>query len=122
MVSLRRSLLGCCVLLALSCRASDPASESSAIYRGHYRWFREIYEFTPCGSKERWSISGEGDVHPLLQGVTTPQGLVGGTVAYAEVRGRVTRKGRWGHLGQYRHEIIIERVLHTSRQAPPDCQ
>ena len=102
-----------------ACAAQNTTPGPSTFYRGHYKHGFEVYEFTPCGGKEAWSV--EGDVGSLVKAVTSPSGRARGSV-YAELRGRLSRPGHWGHLGQYRHEITVESVLHTSRKTPRDCQ
>jgi|ERR1041385_8696561 hypothetical protein len=112
----------CISLLALflSCCASDDlTTDVSTVYRGRYTKGFEINDFVVCGGSQRWWITG--DEMPLIKAVTSPAGMVGGSI-YAEVRGHLTRRGNFGHLGAYPHELVVERVLATRRPSSKDCQ
>jgi hypothetical protein len=106
--------------LSLSCCASDNlATGVSTVYRGHYTKGFEINDFVLCGGSQRWWVTG--DEMPLIKALTSPAGMVGGTI-YAEVRGHLTRRGSFGHLGAYPHELVVERVLGTRPSSSKDCQ
>jgi hypothetical protein len=89
------------------------------IYRGIYEKGFEVSSFEPCGSSERWWVTGR--VQQLIAAVTSHRGLVGGTV-YVELRGRVGSRGRHGHLGGYPREFIVDRVLLARRSRDTDCR
>ena len=88
------------------------------IYRGLFEKRFEVSSFQPCGSSERWWVTGR--VEPLITAVTSSRGLVGG-IAYVELRGRVSSHGRYGHLGGYPREFIVERVLLARAPRDIDC-
>ena len=119
MVKLRNVCISL-LALSLSCCASDTlVTGVSTVYRGHYRKGFEINDFVVCGGSQRWWVTG--DETPLIKALTSPAGMVGGTV-YAEVRGHLTPRGSYGHLGTYPHELVVERVLVTRAATPQDCQ
>jgi len=103
-------------LIFAGCTSShEPASPSSGVFRGRYKRDFEVSSFTPCDSSERWWVSGE--VLPLR----APLGEKTGTV-YAEVRGDLSSKGSYGHLGAYSRELVVREVVTTRLPSDKDCQ
>ena len=111
--SIAAAFAGC----ALGTGSAPPPPDG--IYRGIFEKRFEVSSLQPCGSSERWWVTGR--VEPLIAAVTSSRGFVGGTV-YVELRGRVSSRGRHGHLGGYPHEFIVDRVLLARRSRESDCR
>jgi hypothetical protein len=104
-------------LSAFAFAASDVTVPPDGIYRGRYTKQFEVSSFQPCGTSEQWWVTGR--VEPLIARLTSG-GFVGG-VAYVELRGRVSSRGRHGHLGGYPREFTVERVLLVRPHRSSDC-
>ena len=89
------------------------------VYRGIYEKRFEVSSFQPCGSSEHWWVAGR--VEPLVAAVTPSHGFIGGTL-YVELRGRVSSRGRHGHLGGYPREFTVDRVLLARGSRDSDCR
>jgi len=115
------TLLMCTTAALAACtfRTSNVPEPSNGVYRGRYVKRFEVSSFQPCGSSKQWWVVGRVD--PLIAAVTSAGGFVGGT-AYVELRGRVTPRGRYGHLGGYSREFTVERVLLARAPRGTDCQ
>src|SRR6185369_12358640 len=99
---LRLIIVGC-GLVGISCglqRGIRP--EVMSEFRGHYEHRFEVDSFRPCGLNERWRVKHKTDA--LVRAVTHPDGTIGGEL-YVELRGVVTDRGHYGHLGAYDREL-----------------
>ena len=104
------------VLCFIGCHSTDmvvPSPDNS--YHGHYTYGFEVSSFMPCGSSERWWVSAE------TRGLRTQLGERAGTV-YAEVRGEISKRGSYGHLGAYSRELTVLEVVTTRLPGDKDCQ
>jgi hypothetical protein len=116
---MKMALLICfaATLSACAFTTSDIAVPLNGIYRGRYIKQFEVSSFQPCGSSEKWWVTGR--VEPLIARLTLG-GFVGG-VAYVELRGRVSSRGQHGHLGGYPREFTVEQVLLVRPHRSSDC-
>src|SRR5262249_19622228 len=89
-------------------------------YRGHYRWGFEVREFRPCGSDERWWVTGSYDV---LRRIHNSEGRA--SQRYPEIfvrwKGKPGAKGRHGHLGAYSREFIASELFEARQPRQGDC-
>ena len=93
----------------VDCDDSDVAQEGRvAIFRGVYTLSFEKSEFVPAGSGCRWWLAGE--TQQLWVATHSPQGMESATVRI-EVQGIVSKPGCYGHLGIYRRELTVTRIL-----------
>ena len=106
------------VALALVSAASCGAGLSEREYSGHYRWGFEVSEFRPCGSSEKWWATGDTAslrrVHDMQAAGTVQEVFV---VWY----GKPSAKGEHGHLGAYKREFTVARVVDVRLPKPGDC-
>ena len=112
MICVAAGLVGC------SAGSGSVPTPADGVYRGRYTKRFEVSAFQPCGSSEQWWVTGR--VERLIAALTSPEGFVGGT-AYVELRGRVSSHGRYGHLGGYRREFVVDRVLLARAPRDNDC-
>jgi hypothetical protein len=80
---------------------------STGVYLGYYSFGFETNRFTPTNSHEQWWLSGMNPCLELAREVTpgvTP-------VLYVEMRGALSWKGKYGHMGQYSRELTVKEVL-----------
>ena len=76
------------------------------VYSGYYVWGFEVSAFYPQGARERWWLVRHGkiDLHEL-----------NGSEVYLAVRGTLTPKGKYGHLGGYDRELYVTDVIELTR-------
>ncbi|RMD92673.1 MAG: hypothetical protein D6813_05540 [Calditrichaeota bacterium] len=106
------SILTCCSLF----------SDNKAIYEGFYAAGFEINSFEPCNTNERWWIvpGNKKAVDQLLEGYFTiiEQQPVR---VYVRLLGRPSKKGKYGHLGEYEREFELDAVLELRPAQEKDC-
>jgi hypothetical protein len=78
------------------------------VFSGYYAKRFERSDFRPAGSKEVWWLTHDAATKGLLDGCV-----------YVVVRGTLSPKGRYGHLGAYDREISALEIL-ESRTLGPD--
>jgi len=93
-------VLACCA----ACCAHTPQWPSSGVYRGTYLLGDERSDFTPEGTRERWWLSGD------TEAITSRMGVLGNPV-FVSVEGQLSQRGKFGHLGAYRRELRVTRVI-----------
>jgi hypothetical protein len=103
-----RGSLAWAIAFAAATGCSHPQPGVSQTHRGYYTFGFEVSAFQPCWSDERWWVSeGSGLLHErLIQLSGSPHGEI-----YAEVRGVISERGAFGHLGRYDRDIAIHEVL-----------
>jgi len=102
---LSSALLTC---LVLSCATNSDQWPRSGVYQGTAIFGFEHSYFTPEGSREKWWLSGAvneitdrmGGAQPTLQ-----------NPVFVALEGELSERGHHGHLGQYRREVRVVRVL-----------
>lgn len=99
----------------VSCHSMDTALPSpDGSYRGRYTFGFEVGSLTPCGSPEQWWVTVETPVLREALGERT-------ATVYTEVRGDLSAKGSYGHLGQYARELVVREVVLTRLPTEKDC-
>lgn len=104
-------LLGLASLVLAAC--ASPASARAQRFSGSYDWHFETSSFRPDGGGGPYWLSGEGDT---LERITAALGHSGrGTWGqfHIVVEGRLSEEGRYGHMGGYRRELHVTRVIET---------
>ncbi len=107
---LRFSLIASLAFLAVAC-ASAPHVQ---VFSGVYAEGPETMSFTPEGRDgARWAANGEGEALRALQAAGgRDYGDPLDTFAIrAEVEGRLSRPGAYGHMGLFERELFITRVI-----------
>lgn len=95
------------VLVLSGCESTAPWPESG-VYAGYYhRWDREVSDFKPAGTTERWWLSATGAQAEAIRAKGVPLYLV--------VRGSLSKVGHYGHFGRYSREIVVTEVLEARR-------
>ncbi len=98
-------------------------------FRGRYTDGFETSRFVPCGSSEKWWA--EGNIEPIYRAYNPSyngKNLPGESpnisfhTGYVEVRGRVTRRGSYGHEGNYDRKLRIEEVIKVQDEVPSSCK
>jgi hypothetical protein len=125
---MRNAVLVLTVVLPLSALASD-GKEAAKPVRGVVALGPEQMAFQPCNSQERWWIASTGDSEGKVAAILNAQPSCDlGTMpckeqrAYVEAEARVSRKGKYGHMGGYSHEIYFTKIQTAARDAPADCK
>jgi hypothetical protein len=107
---------GALFVLLASCSRS-PDWPPSGVYSGYYTFGFEVSSFVPTNTKETWWLSGASPCRSLSDAARGKSGE--NPVIYLEIRGTLSRKGRYGHLGAYPRELNVQKVL-TCRKLWPD--
>lgn len=109
---LRTTLLLFTSLVLFSCAVTGENSNTDKYYRGSYTVGFESSAFSPEGSKERWWLSFAENVdRSKLQAVmhrTSPRVY---KTYHITVRGKVSQKGNYGHMGVYQRRIIVSEIV-----------
>jgi len=102
----------------LSSCATNPAQwPSSGVYRGTAPFGFEHSDFTPDDSREKWWLSGTA-----VNEITDRMGGTGPTLhnpVHVVLEGVLSERGHHGHLGQYRRELRVVRVLEAKQPEKP---
>lgn len=104
------SLLLLAPLLISSCWAESPETDA---FRGYYAYGFEESLFMQIGKQDRWWLSSLPPcAEPPTSGGSTP-------ILYIELKGRLSSKGNYGHLGKYVRELAPEKFI-VCRKLQPD--
>jgi hypothetical protein len=95
------------MLAFLTACASTPTERR---YTGVYSESMEHMLFQPAGSDELWHTGGTGQIQ--MRAAAPPgANLEAGFSVCATIMGRLSPRGRYGHLGMSPHEIEITEVI-----------
>ncbi len=90
-------------------------------YAGTFRYGFEVIAFKPCNSDEVWWLNGEGAVMTELR--TRYEGLTKKMEpVYVQLRGLISERGIYGHMGGYQREFYLQDVLDIRAIQPGDCR
>ncbi|MES1201846.1 MAG: hypothetical protein ABUS57_10410 [Pseudomonadota bacterium] len=110
---MRRVFLLGLLSLALSACA---APQAKGTYTGTLDWSFETSAFRTDDGQGPWWLSAEGNVWPqvvapIQSASTRPWGHL-----HITVEGTLSRRGHYGHLGRYEHELRVSRVIESRLQ------
>lgn len=111
MPNITRVLVSALAALSLAACAGSAGSGKVKEYRGSYSAGFESSAFKPDGKKEVWWANGS----PSCPGIFTLRAagdeMHRDPPVSVRIRGKVSRKGRYGHLGFYDRELEIVETL-----------
>jgi hypothetical protein len=108
-------LLIAATLLLAACTSSAPGTER---FTGLYADGFEMQAFTADGRGETWWAHLEPDARAAIDAAKGPGPRVPfGFRIRAEVEGRLSEPGHYGHLGAYPRQLTITRVI-SAKLAP----
>ena len=84
------------------------------MFSGYYSKGFERSDFRPIGSKEVWWITQD----PAMKGLQLPLPVAG--CVYLVVRGTLTSRGSYGHLGVYHRELAAQVVMEARTPSPEE--
>ena len=88
-----------------------------------YSYGFETSAFTPCGVKEHWWVGPANDeVGQELMRAYNATTSTQNRGVYARLRGKITPKGSYGHLGFYTREFTVSEIVDLRAQQAGDCQ
>ena len=109
---MRLGILALCFVLLSAC-ASFHGSER--VYTGVYAEGLEMMTFRAEGRHETWSVAGGSGVYALQEAAPRIYAADGGPrtpfAVRATIKGELSRRGRYGHVGAFRREITITEVV-----------
>ena len=91
-------------------------------YRGEYSVGFEASRFKPCGINEEWWVENAGALADAAIPPNANPTRYQSYRIYAEVRARVSRRGRFGHLGFYDREMKVLKVIGTTSTPYRECR
>ncbi len=104
------------VLFLFSCAPAANLQRGEE-FRGYYQAGFEVEAFEPCGSPEKWWVVRGDELNARYrQFVGAPYEPV-----FIVVRGQVGPRGRYGHLGLYNRELVVQQVLEIRPLSEADC-
>jgi len=95
------------------------AAERTGVFSGRYTIGFETSEFIPCGKEVRWWLTGNLSA---INAMLSPSSGGGMQTVFIRVTGRLSPPGRYGHLGAYKRELTVDRVLRARAPRPSDCR
>jgi hypothetical protein len=103
-------------------RLHDRLGMQKGVFKGHYLYtvagIDSAPVFRPCGLDETWSVRGNLERVAVLRS-TDPR--LSGEI-YVEWGGKVTPKGKHGHLGLNQRELIVTNELTVRPSRRDDCR
>jgi hypothetical protein len=97
----------CMVLAALAgCGGGSAHLPEAEVFSGYYAYGFEESLFAPIGKNERWWLL---KAPPCVKAVASPSNST--PILYLEVKGNLSPKGAYGHLGQYSRELDPKEFL-----------
>ena len=90
-------------------------------YAGTFRYGFEVISFEPCNSNEVWWLNGEAAAMTKLR--TRYEALTKTMQpVYVQLRGLISERGFYGHMGGYQREFYLQDVLEVRAIQPGDCR
>ena len=108
---MRRAFLALLLASALAACASAPAGP--ARYSGNWEFHFETSAFVSDAGEGPYWLVGDGDNWPLLTAPFTQEGRPWGQ-AHIVVEGELSPEGQYGHLGAYKRELRVTRVIEST--------
>jgi uncharacterized protein YceK len=88
-------------------------------YAGLYRFGRERSDFKLLGSGEGWWLTGNiEEVTRRLAGASVDERPELRNPVFLVVEGDLSKRGHYGHLGAYRRELRVTKVLEVQQMSP----
>lgn len=92
-----------------------PVVGEVATYYGLYSYGFETSSFTPCNDDEQWWARGRKRF-----GIGVPLKYEYGS-RFLGLEGSVSEIGKWGHLGHYDRELVVDRVFLNIEPGESEC-
>jgi len=115
--ALRRTGKAWLFFISLICISNTP--DAGELYRGLYVGGFEHSDFMPCGTQERWWLQGEA--YAQIQAAVTEKRRTPGNTdwtlsspVYVELRGSLSKPGRYGHMGAYSRQLNAQKLIYLS--------
>jgi hypothetical protein len=90
-------------------------------YAGTFTYGFEVIAFKPCTSGEVWWLNG--DVAAMIELRTRYTALTKTMQpVHVQLRGLVSERGIYGHLGGYQREFYLQDVLEVRAKQSGDCE
>lgn len=110
-------LLIAAALLLAACASPAPGTQR---FTGLYADGFEMQAFTADGRGESWWVNLEPEARAAIDAAKGPQPRVPfGFRIRAEVEGRLSEPGHYGHLGAYPRQLTVIRVISAKRETAP---
>lgn len=92
------------------------------VFEGMYAYGFETSAFVPCGVKEAWWVTPtNGEVGQELTRAYDATVTEQYRSVFARVRGNLSARGAYGHLGAYQREITVNEILDIRLPQTGDC-
>lgn len=113
--------LAVAVAVTLSgCSLFDDIFDGGKTYRGVVSFGFEVSSFAPCGGDQQWWVTN-GEALLELQARYNDLVEFPYTLAYAELKGKRSRIGEYGHLGAYQREFEVAEVVEVRELSEGEC-
>jgi hypothetical protein len=91
---------------------NNPFRISSRWFQGTYQSGMEVSSFRPQGCDERWWVGFEKVDAPAISHLVD---RARGQPLAVEFHGRTSDRGKWGHMGLYEREFVVDEVRDAIR-------
>lgn len=90
-------------------------------YEGSFTYGFEVIAFKPCNSDEVWWLNGEV---AALKALRTQYEALNKRMqpVHVKLRGLISERGFYGHLGSYQREFYLQAVLDVRDIQADDCR
>jgi hypothetical protein len=93
------------------------------LFEGSYAYGFETSAFLPCGVSEQWWVTpANGEVGQELVRAYNSISDEQFKNAYARLRGKISPRGSYGHLGMYEREFTVTEIVDLRGRLEGDCQ
>jgi hypothetical protein len=95
---------------------------SQELFEGGYAYGFETSAFLPCGLHEQWWVTpANGEVGEELVRMYNAISDEQFKNAYSRLRGKISARGKYGHLGFYEREFVVTEVVDLRARQEGDC-
>ncbi len=103
------------VVAVFGCSSTASDWPAQGTFRGYYTHSFEVSQFTPQGTKEKWWL--EGSIEDITKQLVAPRDETPKlkSPVYIVVDGKLSKPGRFGHLGKYVRKLSVEKVLEVKQ-------
>jgi hypothetical protein len=113
---IRSTAMAAALLLVLAACTTQFGTQR---YTGLYADAFEMQAFTADGQGEPWWVNFEPAARKAIDAVKGPNAPPFGFRIRAEVEGTLSAEGHYGHLGAYKRQLTITRVISAKLETKP---
>jgi hypothetical protein len=108
-------LMAVAAVLVFGCILTASDWPAQGIFQGYYTHGFEVSQFTPQGTNEKWWL--EGSIEDIIRQLVAPKDETPKLKSpiYIVVEGKLSKPGKYGHLGGYVRRLSVEKVVQVKQ-------